>query len=140
MYAKSFMALDGKGRLTGARTAQTAPCDHYTCHLCGSALQYHPEYQTAHPWFEHRHHALTENGQQHCPYVNPGVRETRHIRQLQWYVPEARPLVFYADWHCHGCSSDYHGECYCMTCRTGEHSCALNDADSRIAEVTACAC
>ncbi|MDK1711706.1 putative zinc ribbon protein [Serratia marcescens] len=140
MYAKSFMALDGKGRLTGARTAQTAPCDHYTCHLCGSALQYHPEYQTAHPWFEHRHHALTENGQQHCPYVNPGVRETRHIRQLQWYVQEARPLVFYADWHCHGCSSDYHGECYCMTCRTGEHSCALNDADSRIAEVTACAC
>ncbi|MGJ3448764.1 putative zinc ribbon protein [Enterobacter sp. PTB] len=140
MYAKSFMALDGKGRLTGARTAQTAPYDRYTCHLCGSALQYHPEYQTQRPWFEHRHHALTENGQQHCPYVNPGVRETRHIRQLQWYVPEARPLVFYADWHCHGCSSDYHGERYCMTCRTGEHSCALNDADSRIAEVTACAC
>ncbi|EPO6325595.1 putative zinc ribbon protein, partial [Escherichia coli] len=25
MYAKSFLALDGKGRLTGARTAQAAP-------------------------------------------------------------------------------------------------------------------
>ena len=37
MYAKSFLALDGNGRLTGARTAQTAPYDRYTCHLCGSA-------------------------------------------------------------------------------------------------------
>ncbi len=34
MYAKSFLALDGNGRLTGARTAQTAPYDRYTCHLC----------------------------------------------------------------------------------------------------------
>ncbi|HIA2478463.1 TPA: putative zinc ribbon protein, partial [Escherichia coli] len=25
MYAKSFIALDGNGRLTGARTAQDAP-------------------------------------------------------------------------------------------------------------------
>ncbi|MCE4042409.1 hypothetical protein LXN81_25770, partial [Escherichia coli] len=25
MYAKSFLALDGNGRLTGARTAQAAP-------------------------------------------------------------------------------------------------------------------
>ncbi|MCN8416248.1 hypothetical protein MLR11_23910, partial [Escherichia coli] len=41
MYAKSFLALDGNGRLTGARTAQTAPYDRYTCHLCGSALRYH---------------------------------------------------------------------------------------------------
>ena len=30
MYAKSFLALDGNGRLTGARTAQTAPYDRYT--------------------------------------------------------------------------------------------------------------
>ena len=29
MYAKSFMALDGNGRLTGAITAQTAPYDRY---------------------------------------------------------------------------------------------------------------
>lgn len=43
MFAKSFIALDGNGRLTGARTAQTAPYDRYVCHLCGSALQYHPE-------------------------------------------------------------------------------------------------
>lgn len=74
MYAKSFMALDGNGRLTGARTAQTAPCDRYTCHLCGSALQYHPEYQTQRPWFEHCRDALTENGRRHCPYVNPEVK------------------------------------------------------------------
>lgn len=39
MFAKSFIALDGNGRLTGARTAQTAPYDRYTCHLCGSALE-----------------------------------------------------------------------------------------------------
>ncbi len=140
MYAKSFMALDGNGRLTGARTAQTAPYDRYSCHLCGRALQYHPEYDTERPWFEHRSGALTENGRQHCPYVNPELKETRIIRQLQWYVPEARPLVFCADWHCYGCSSDYHGERYCMNCRTGARSYALNDADSRIAEVTACAC
>ncbi|EAA9303354.1 hypothetical protein BHZ80_27590 [Salmonella enterica] len=40
MYAKSFIALDGNCRLTGARTAQTAPYDRYTCHLCNSALHY----------------------------------------------------------------------------------------------------
>ena len=49
MYAKSFMALDGNGRLTGAITAQTAPYDRYSCHLCASALQYHPEYDTERP-------------------------------------------------------------------------------------------
>ncbi|EJI7658894.1 hypothetical protein R2333_005341, partial [Escherichia coli] len=53
MYAKSFLALDGNGRLTGARTAHTAPYAHYTCHLCGSALRYHPQYDTELPWFEH---------------------------------------------------------------------------------------
>ncbi|MDF0964716.1 hypothetical protein P1S74_23615 [Escherichia coli] len=35
MYAKSFLALDSNGRLTGARTVQAAPYAHYTCHLCG---------------------------------------------------------------------------------------------------------
>ncbi|EFH8579442.1 TPA: hypothetical protein JXS40_001956 [Escherichia coli] len=35
MYAKSFIALDGNGRLTGARTAQAAPYANYTCHLWG---------------------------------------------------------------------------------------------------------
>ena len=60
MYAKSFLALDGNGRLTGARTAQTAPYAHYTCHLCGSALRYHPQYDTERPWFEHTDDGLTE--------------------------------------------------------------------------------
>ncbi len=45
MYAKSFIALDGNGRLTGARTAQAAPYANYTCHLCGSALRYHRKRQ-----------------------------------------------------------------------------------------------
>lgn len=53
MFARSFIALDDNGRLTGTRTAQTAPYDRDTCHLYGSALQYHPEYQTERPWFEH---------------------------------------------------------------------------------------
>lgn len=46
MYSKSVIPFDGNGRLTGARTAQTSPYDRHTCHLCGSALQYHPEYKT----------------------------------------------------------------------------------------------
>ncbi|EAA7899964.1 TPA: putative zinc ribbon protein [Salmonella enterica] len=138
MFAKSFIALDGNGRLTGARTAQTAPYDRYTCHLCGSALQYHPDYDTERPWFEHRHDALTENGRQHCPYVNPELKETRHTRQLKYYVPDARPLIFQTDWHCCGCDSDYHGERYCVTCRTGKNSRGLSEVENRTAEVTTC--
>lgn len=88
MYAKSFIALDGNGRPTGARTAQRYPYDRYTCHLCGSALRYHPEYNTERPFFEHRSDMLTDNGRQHCPYVNLEAKGTRHIRQLQWYVPD----------------------------------------------------
>ncbi|HHH3123091.1 TPA: hypothetical protein ACPZXT_004830 [Citrobacter freundii] len=53
MYAKSFISFDGNGRLIGARTAQTDPFDRYNYHLCGSTLQYHPEYQTERSWFEH---------------------------------------------------------------------------------------
>ncbi|EBR3742684.1 hypothetical protein I4T90_001793 [Salmonella enterica subsp. enterica serovar Panama] len=140
MFAKSFIAFDGNGRLAGARTAQTAPYDRYTCHLCGSALQYHPEYNTERPWFEHRHETQTENGQQHCPYIKPDRKETLLIRQLQSYVPDAHPLVFQADWYCNGCDSDYHGERYCLTCRTGEHSHMLDDAEKRATEVMACAC
>lgn len=43
MFAKSFLTIDGNGCLTGDRTAQTAPCGRYTCHLCNSTLQYHSE-------------------------------------------------------------------------------------------------
>ncbi|EMP2221571.1 hypothetical protein RJO47_000305 [Enterobacter hormaechei] len=139
MYAKSFMALDGNGRPTGARTAQRYPYDRYTCHLCGSALRYHPEYNSERPFFEHQSDMLKDNGRQHCPYVKPGGRETRHIRQLQWYVPDARPLVYRAEWNCSGCDSNYHGGRYCLTCRTGEFSRTLSDAEIRTAEVTACA-
>ncbi len=50
MYAKSYIAFDGSA---GARTAQTTPDNRYTCHS-SSVLQYHPEYITERPWFEHR--------------------------------------------------------------------------------------
>lgn len=122
MYAKSFMALDGNGRLTGARTVQTAPYDRYTCHLCGSVLQYRPEYETERPWFGHTDGGLTENGRQHCPYVNPESSETRLINRLQRFVPDACPKVWKADWHCSQCSGDYHGERYCLNCHTGKFS------------------
>lgn len=140
MYAKSFMALDGNGRLTGARTAQTAPYDHYTCHLCASALYYHPEYDTERPWFEHQTATLSDNGRQHCPYVKPEVSALRLAGRLQRIIPDATPVVRRADWYCNGCDSDYYGERYCLSCRTGEHSHALADADNRIAEMALCAC
>lgn len=65
MLAKTFIALDSNSRLTGARTAQTVPYDRHTCHLCGSILNYYPEYDTHRPWFEHATPTLTENGLRH---------------------------------------------------------------------------
>lgn len=139
MYAKSFMALDGNGRLIGARTAQQYPYDRYACHLCGSVLQYHPDYDTERPYFEHRPGMLTDNGQQYCPFVNPGPKEVHYTRQLRCYVPDARPLVYRADWHCSGCDSNYHGERYCLTCRTGEYSQQYAEVTGGTPEVTICA-
>lgn len=136
MYAKSFIALDGNGRLMGARTTQHDPYDRYTCHL----LQYHPEYQTERPWFEHQTATLSDNGRQHCPYVKPEARELRLAGRLQRVIPSATPVVRRADWHCNGCNSDYHSERYYLICRTGKHSYVLADADNRIAEVALCAC
>lgn len=121
MYAKSFMALDGNDRLTGARTSQTAPYDRYRCHLCDSAMTFHPAYHTERLWFEHRHNALTARGR-HCPYVKPERGEIRRIKMLRIYVPDAMPLVRKADWLCTRCNRQYHGERYCMSCHTGEHS------------------
>lgn len=105
MYAKSFIALDGNGRLTGARIAQTAPYDRYTCHHCGSALQYQPGYDTERPWFAHRHGDLTENGRQHCPYVNPYSGERQLARRLQHFLPNAILRVSKADWLCAPCET-----------------------------------
>lgn len=122
MYAKSFMALDGNDHLTGARTAQSAPYDRYRCHLCDSAMTFHPEYHTERPWFEHQQNALTDRGR-HCPYVKPERGEIRRIKILRRYVPDARPLVRKADWFCTGCNTGYYGERYCLICHTGEHSC-----------------
>ncbi|EPA7335174.1 putative zinc ribbon protein [Escherichia coli O13,129, 135:H26] len=139
MYAKSFMALDGNGRFTGARTAQQYPYDRHTCHLCGSTLRYHPEYDTERPYFEHRSDMLTDNERQHCPYVRPESKETRHIWQLICYVAGARPLVYRNDWYCSGCGSNYYGERYCLSCGTGEYSWACSEAANRVGEVTVCA-
>lgn len=50
--------------------------------------------------------------------VKPGLKEVRHIRQLQSYVSEVRSLVQ----HSGGCDSEYHGERYCLAYRTGEYS------------------
>ncbi|EBH8769706.1 hypothetical protein NW381_001397 [Salmonella enterica] len=140
MYAKSFIARDGNGRLTGARTAQQYPYGRHTSHLCGSALRYHPEYDIERPYFEHRSDILTDNGRQHCPYVRPEPEEACHTRQLKCYVPDVLPLVCPQDWHCSGCGSNYHGERYCLSCRTGEYSRTRSDAEIRTAEVTECAC
>jgi len=122
MFAKSFIALDGNGRLTGARTAQTAPYDRYTCHLCNSVLQYRPEYATERPWFKHTDKGLTDNGQYHCPYVSPEADEAHLAKRLQRFLPDAAPWVTKADWHCTQCTTDYHGERYCLICRTGNFS------------------
>ncbi|PEH73919.1 putative zinc ribbon protein [Edwardsiella tarda] len=121
MYAKSFLAFDGNGRLTGARTAQTAPYDRYTCHLCGSALRYHPQYDTERPWFEHTDEGLAEHGHE-CPYVRPERREMLLIKHLQQWVPDALPVVRKASWHCRQCHHDYYGEQYCTHCHTGRFS------------------
>lgn len=139
IYAKSFIALDGNQRLTGASTAQLSPYDRYTCHLCGSALVFHPEWGTNRPWFEHTWEDLTENGRHHCPYVHPEPKEVRRIRMLHRYVPDVLPVVRKAGWHCSECDSDYHGERYCMTCLTGDYSRALSGAADRNREVTVCA-
>jgi len=122
IYAKSFIALDGNQHFTGATTAQIYPYDHYFCHLCGSALVFHPEWISNRPWFEHTWEDLTENVRYYCPYVHLEPKEARRIRMLRRYVPDVLPLVRKADWHCNGCDSDYHGERYCLTCRTGDHS------------------
>ncbi|MGS2021081.1 putative zinc ribbon protein [Escherichia coli] len=121
MYAKSFIALDGNGRLTGARTAQAAPYAHYTCHLCGSALRYHPQYDTELPWFEHTDDGLTEHGHE-CPYVQPEHREVQLIKRLQQFVPDALPVVRKACWYCRQCRHAYYGERYCTHCQTGRFS------------------
>jgi transposase-like protein len=113
------------------RIAQTAPYDSYTCHLCGSVLQYHPEYQTEHPWFEHWHETLTENGQRHCPYVNSAEEEVRRINKLRRYVADAQSVILKTDWHCSGCGNNYHCERYRLTCGTDDFGRMLEEITLR---------
>ncbi|EIY3381567.1 hypothetical protein MMN10_004805, partial [Escherichia coli] len=75
------------------------PYDRYTCHLCGSTLRYHPQYDTELPRFEHTDEGLTKHGHE-CPYVRPECREIQLIKRLQKFVPDALPVVRKASWHC----------------------------------------
>lgn len=94
MYAKSFLALNPAGRLTGARTALRSLSDVYTCHHCDSPLELHAEAER--PWFAHTDTALTGRGRQECPYTHPAAAEVRFIQQLRHYVPNAKPVVHHA--------------------------------------------
>ena len=94
MYAKSFLARNSAGRLTGARTALHPPSDVYICQHCGSPLVLHAEAER--PWFAHTDTALTVQGQQFCPYVHLAAAEVRFIQQLRHYVPNAKPVVHHA--------------------------------------------
>lgn len=98
MYAKSFMACNGTGRLTGARTALRSPDERYTCHHCGSALVLHTDAER--PWFAHTEGALTERGRQDCPYTHPAAAEVRFIHELRRYVPNAKPMIGHAVHYC----------------------------------------
>lgn len=83
MYAKSFIVLGGNGRLTGARTAQTASYDRH------SEVHYHSAYDTQRPWFEHTPDGLPE----HCSCVNPYAGEQRLVARLQRLLLDAVPTV-----------------------------------------------
>ena len=91
MYAKSFLARNPAGRLTGARAALRSPSDLYTCHHCSSPLVLHAE--TERPWFAHTDVALTGRGRQECPYTHPAAAEVGLIHKLRRYVPNAKPVV-----------------------------------------------
>lgn len=100
MYAKSFMARNSAGRLTGARTALRSS-DVYTCCHCGSILVLHAEPER--PWFAHTDAALTERGKRSCPCTHPDGDDVLLMRQLQRYIPNARPVVSLR-WH------EYYGD------------------------------
>lgn len=91
MYAKSFMARNSAGRLTGARTALRSPAERYTCHHCGSTLVLHAESER--PWFAHTDESLTEHGRGSCPCTHPDGDDVLLMRQQQRYVPNARPVA-----------------------------------------------
>lgn len=122
MYAKFFIAHASRGFLTSAVTAKATSYDHYVCHLCGSALVFHPEWGSERPWFEHTENTLTENGRKHCPYVVITPEEMHFIQKLRHLVSDVHPVVRHADWHCSGCDGDYQGERYCLTCSNGSNS------------------
>ena len=94
MYAKSFLARNPVGRLTGARTALHTPSDVYICQHCGSPLVLHAG--AGRPWFAHPDVALTGVGRQECPYTHPAAAEVKFIQQLRHYVPDAKPVVHHA--------------------------------------------
>ena len=111
MYAKSFLACNPAGRLTGARTALCSPSDVYTCHHCGSPLVLHAEAER--PWFAHTDAALTGRGRQECPYTHPAPAEAGLIHELRRYVPDAKPVVHHAKQYLTGPGCHAEGEVIC---------------------------
>lgn len=108
MYAKSFIALDDNDRLTGARTAQ-GPYDRYTCHLCGSVLQYHPEYQTERPWFEHNTQTVARNVLMNCAHLDLEVKAETRYRKLRNMLSGLDATVMTLSWYCLWCGDYYQG-------------------------------
>lgn len=114
MYAKSFIAINTTGRLTSARSALSAFNHQYECHLCGFPMVFHDAGAGRTPWFEHI--KPTTRRRNDCPYLSPEQEEIDRVRALRRLVPEAKPLVQKADWHCTKCMAHYHGEKYCKPC------------------------
>ncbi|MBE0152425.1 hypothetical protein J8631_15160 [Serratia fonticola] len=92
MYAKSFMASDGNQRLTGARTAKTAPYNR--CHLCGSTMTFHPEYHTERP---PSLNIGTARGRE-SPDAQPERTEIRCIEMLCSYITDTQARVRKVSW------------------------------------------
>lgn len=123
MQAKSFLARDAHQRLIGARTALTQPEGRFTCHLCRSTLTLQPEPSSGRAWFAHPVDSSVE-----CPYVGVAAEEIALIDSLRCYTPGVLPVVLKRDWYCAECGDDYHGERYCLLCRTGRFSTKANES------------
>lgn len=100
MFTQSFTAFGNNGRLTGVRNAQTIPYDRFTRRLYDSTVPYPPEYDTERQCFEHQTATLSENGRQHCPYVDPKPAELRQTEHLQQVIPSVTSVVCKTGGHC----------------------------------------
>ncbi|WP_072103890.1 DUF7828 domain-containing protein [Yersinia intermedia] len=116
MYAKSFIAINTTGRLTSARSALSAFNHQYECHLCGCPMVLHDAGTVRASWFEHIEQSVSTRRHKYCPYTNPEQEESDRVKALRRLVPEVKPLVQKADWHCMTCAAHHHREKYCKPC------------------------